>query len=964
MLAPELAPSTVSPEVDRKQLTQISKRFMAINDIRLERVRSVLRRNELLFLDILPLLFHVNHPMLPGYVSHRTPAGVSGYTPSKTAIDRAKSLSRSFTYHRQPTGLRQVHAIYLMGSTGTIAHSDRSDLDVWVCYPHSLSSAALIKLTQKAHAIEQWAAAIGVEAHLFLMNGEKFISGDREALTGENCGTAQHYLLLDEFYRTGILLAGRKPLWWLVPPEEEYRYADYAATLVRKRFVRRGTTLDFGGISTIPPEEFIGAGIWQLYKAIASPHKSVLKLLLTEVYASEAPNTVCLSTLFKQAIYNSFDDPDELDPYMMVCRKLESHLRAYGNEARLQLVHRCFYYKVGKKLSRPPNRGIKSWQRQLMEKLAEEWSWHADVIRECDQRDRWKIAQLIGERKELVGELTASYRFLSDFARLNSITSTIDAQELSVLGRKLYAAFERKAGKIDIINQSGSPQVAEADLTVCSLGRDKSGTRVWGLYPDIIGAKNETECQPLRQSVCITELFAWAIRNRVIDDSSRLHVREDSAGLSASEAGNMIKAIRRSISESLENPIEDGDSGPFAKSAYLVNLQMFVNVGVDPMAKLKARGLQRLSNQTDSLGFSGLRENLVVNIETLCFNSWGEMIASRYQGPDALVRCIREYLQMTPRDDSQPFLPGIDIHSFCQTRATAIVARVSELLQDLTQYYYRGGSAEDARYIIQIENGFCLLQARLGIVHSQYAANENALIDLLGAAQQHWTPVVIDRYALQRSPLSPLARKMRKNRVLVSIETSVHGCSLLIIDEHGSFYQFEVASDREQATLSAIHQFVTSVMHRQNLLAKPTDQSEQAIRELCYFRVLRRGLRAVELQIVETPIKMAGERIVPVQAIAEFGTDSEILFTIYCGDEEFSQRQLGDEFYRMVAEHLVSLRYTGEHYHCYVTDLDLSAVALETNCRCKQVTTFGTNSSWSGPLTPQFIPRKTCKYHR
>ena len=71
---------------------------------------------------------------------------------------------------------------------------------------------------RKTDLLEAWAHERGLDTHLFLMNGEKFRRGQREPLTGENCGTAQHYLLLDEFYRTGILLAGRLPAWGMVPP--------------------------------------------------------------------------------------------------------------------------------------------------------------------------------------------------------------------------------------------------------------------------------------------------------------------------------------------------------------------------------------------------------------------------------------------------------------------------------------------------------------------------------------------------------------------------------------------------------------------------------------------------------------------------------------------------------------------------------------------------------------------------
>src|SRR5690606_28163451 len=142
-----------------------------------------------------------------------------------------------------------------------------------------------------------------LEVHFFLMEGDKFRVGERAGVSTEDCGSSQHYLLLDEFYRTGLWLAGRTPIWWLIPPGDEAQYDHYADTLRHKRFVKGGDTVDFGGVAQIPAGEFIGAGVWQLTKAIDSPYKSVIKLLLTEVYASEHPRIEPLSTTFKRTIY-------------------------------------------------------------------------------------------------------------------------------------------------------------------------------------------------------------------------------------------------------------------------------------------------------------------------------------------------------------------------------------------------------------------------------------------------------------------------------------------------------------------------------------------------------------------------------------------------------------------------------------------------------------------------------------
>ena len=104
-----------------------------------------------------------------------------------------------------------------MGSIGTISHTTESDFDFWLCHESELTSAQIKKLEQKAQAIELAAEKLNLEVHFFLINADAFRSGELLDLSSESSGTAQHYLLLDEFYRTAVLLEGQFPAWWIVP---------------------------------------------------------------------------------------------------------------------------------------------------------------------------------------------------------------------------------------------------------------------------------------------------------------------------------------------------------------------------------------------------------------------------------------------------------------------------------------------------------------------------------------------------------------------------------------------------------------------------------------------------------------------------------------------------------------------------------------------------------------------------
>jgi len=59
--------------------------------------------------------------------------------------------------------------------------------------------------------------------------------------------------------------------------------------------------------------------------------------------------------------------------------------------------------------------------------------------------------------------------------------------------------------------------------------------------------------------------------------------------------------------------------------------------------------------------------------------------------------------------------------------------------------------------------------------------------------------------------------------------------------------------------------------------------------------------------------------------------EDDVSFTLFCEDREFSNLEYGDQIYREVARHVLSLRESGETYPIYITDLDLSSALLDTS---------------------------------
>jgi adenylate cyclase class 1 len=905
--------------VDRKVLSQLRARFLKLNEGRMARAMEGLSTRQQGVLNLLPLFFHVNHPLLPGYVSGSTPAGLSNFEPDASVLAEAQRLTRSFSYKPRhgSNPPRPIHGLFLMGSLGTLAQAEQSDMDVWVCHSQDLSANELIELRRKCQLLEAWAASQGAEAHFFLIDPVRFVRGERDTqLSSEDCGTTQHYLLLDEFYRTAIWLAGRTPIWWLVPVYEEANYDRYTHTLTSKRFIRADETLDLGHLAYIPPGEFIGAGLWQLFKGIESPYKSVLKLLLTEVYASEHPKVQCLSLRFKQAVFANRLDLDELDPYVVVYRRIAEYLIARNEPERLELVRRALYLKVNRRLTGSGGRP-QGWQRSLLERLAHEWQWDHRQLALLDSRSQWKVRQVSSERRALVNELNFSYRFLTQFARQEQTISLINKRDLSVLGRRLYAAFERKADKVEFINPGIAPDLAEDTLTlVYAPNRKEPKQSQWGLYNGSLTVLEWEHFAPIKRSRHLLELLTWCHRNGVIDSSTRLALHPGSSDLSEFELFNLLGSLQQSIPLPLPTVAEE----PLLRASVPSEVLILVNVGIDPLKHHRELNILMTTERTDSLSYAGVRENLVLTLDQVTLNSWNETLVSRYDGPHALLDCLRDYLNSLPGGPQQPRLR---VRCFCHNRAQFIAQRIEDIF-DIAQNLLL--SKLNHRYLIQVQQHYHVLELIPGQVNHIALATLPALLDYLGEERASYSPLHLDPMALDDHDLALLLPMGRPDCIQVFYRVNEEQAYLCVLDEFNALWQQRLPWHDEQSLLVPLQRFLQSIQYRRDA-ALPMETATPASLDTLYYQLLPSGTgRARRIEARSAPQIPANKPFYDVQAIVGKAAPGKVQVTLYCNQREFCELEHGDQLFRVVAREIVEQRREAERYRCYITDLDLSGL--------------------------------------
>jgi len=666
----------------QQRVEQLRQRQEHLNRQRIERALSLMTGLSAQVFRLMPVLLHYNHPLLPGYVDGDIPTGISQFTPDglqQQFVDDLLCMASHRGLPPQPTHAPQANilGLYAMGSTSSVGQCGESDLDIWVCHRPDLPAKRRALLERKCLLLSKWAEGKATELNFFLIPEDKFRLNGHSAMSRECCGSAQHLLLLDEFYRSALKIAGRPILWPVIDPDQEAHYDQYVQQLVDDGVIQREEWLDLGGFERIPAEEYFGATLWLLYKGIDSPYKAVLKTLLMEAYSWEYPNTRLLSTKIKRYLHEQPEsDLLRVDAYRLMLSKVTRYLTSIGDHARLELARRCFYLKTYNRLSQPSSLQEPAWKRGVLRELVTEWGWSDAQLCSLDNRCRWKINEVKAAYAELLDAMMLSYRNLLRFARVNHISESINPEDIGILTRKLYAAFESLPGKVTMVNPQISPDLSEPHLTLIEVPPGRTNGAGWYLYKFPLVATEIMGRPSLERSSYLSKLVAWSYFNGLLVESTRLDLycqRSDLllAGLQqfVTDLSNTFPVrLPAASNQALKQPCE------------IRHLGIFVNLELDPTSRWGEKIVEFDINNSDIFCFGEHRECLVGSVDLIYRNSWNEMRTLHFSGDHAVVDALATILGKMHQHASAP--DAIDVFCYSEHFRGLIRSQVQNLVME------------------------------------------------------------------------------------------------------------------------------------------------------------------------------------------------------------------------------------------------------------------------------------------
>ncbi len=537
-------------ELDLLILTDLlhsgEKMFLNQNKFSLLTAMDIFKPRQADLFEIIPLLIHENID-LPGYQTQleQSPRGIAEYRPCRQTAETASRYLDTGMLEYRYAEFPYVEGLFTMGSTGTIAQAPDSDIDYWVCVrgydPECIEER---RFQQKLTRIEQWARGeFKTEIHFFVVDIDRARVDDFGDSTRESSGSAQGMILKEEFYRTMIHVAGKLPFWCTLPVSVSW---EYYGLLLSRVCDNRGQCrfIDFGDIHEIPSAAYFGASIWQLFKLLKSPFKSVIKMALLEEFLHARGKKQLLCNRFKAR----WMDPGiylplgKIDPYYILLNSLVDYYGQENNPTAARLVQQCFFLKTGITKDADLDGTLFGMRSFFIARAMDHWGWTREMVFESGNFRQWHYTEITRLSRQIQQYMVKTY------IRVNQAISTeqsamITPEDRTVLGRKMFVEFSSRPGKIPRILLVSRSDRHFTGLVLTYMPQTGKSSQ-WALVNRSSRSKPGTE-EVIRQAGTIEEIGAWIVLNQLFSPGTIINLAPNPTPVSSDDIQGLFQALYR-----------------------------------------------------------------------------------------------------------------------------------------------------------------------------------------------------------------------------------------------------------------------------------------------------------------------------------------------------------------------------------------------------------------------------------
>lgn len=880
---------------DSPDLSQLSLWRQAFTDLQRQKLDAVFAQLPTAWgpvLSAIPLLFHVNRSRLPGFVSHDTPAGIHGVSPTAADLEQLKKLAGQDVPLSAMTH-KTLGGVFLINNPAALSQPGTETLQIRICSQGRLEDFQRQNLMKKCERIQEWAMSQKVPTKLSVHTPDSLFDGcpDQSAAP----------LSSDAFYTGATLLAGNPPFWWFIPDQTESE-AWWQQLLELDDFIPS----DYLRLPAPAAEQgtcLADRTLEALEKALTDPYPWLPLLAQLERQLQKYPEHPVLADQMRRALQQEKTHAGTLDADGNRMSLLLNSTDQDAPHPHAELLRRSLYFATGISLTHLTGGQRKRWRVQVLEHLIQQWGWSPADLAWLDSHAEWSPAQVLKERNQIASfilpvleqlqqrldpapadealETTATPDFPDEL--LNDGYTELgneqgirlsDPARLAPLQNRLMALFDSAPDKIDIINPGIRADMGEDKMTL------QRHEEVWRLLQ---GRWNPDEPQEaIYESDSLVRVLLFVHRNGLLSDYSHLAVVPEHA-VNAYE----LKALINDIKD-IPIPIESEQN--YRQERAITGWQLFVNVGEKNPSLLSRLGKEKVSDLDDALNFSANRENLIRSLDVFSRTSWGEWQVESLSHESMVHETLMKVLNTRPHGRAD--WPSLSVHCHSQTRKVIIQQRLSALFTDIMQHFSRPGAAP---YLLQT-GPYHLLESRQGEIISHNAPGQKQLLKILSQPRRRFRRWQLDPYALQGTALRYVLEHAPAEHWQLWFWRQPGRVMLYIMDDKGSLLTEEHKTHR-------VKELVQARLSQMNTLNQRLTSTQDAPWPLHLAELI---------QDPETRAFSHQKRKIPSEAYAlparglTATVDNERQLTLVSSGQIFRQTELGNQLFQVLVDTLGS----------------------------------------------------------
>lgn len=419
-----------------------------------------------------------------------------------------------------------IEFLSLMGSVGSIAYTDKSDFDFWCCVRNDLEESEKEKLQEKLINIEKWCETeLKVEAHFFITTQKLLSENNFGEVSKESCGSALGKLLKEEYFRGSLLLAGKIPYWWGLPVGVDDNAYGKLVEYLDRQDEYHVDFIDIGNIHSIPEEEFLGGGLWQLNKGVESIFKSILKMALLVAYSDKKEKHALLANVLRKKVHENINLFKHWDAYQSMMDLVLEYYQKFQPEF-IDLLRKCFFIKISVKVSVwfDANKEPEKNNQKVMLKYCKEWEWNRREIEHWEEIDALTVNRVSDFKHETEKFMMKSFEILNQRIGYEKLSKILSEKDLVKMTNRLALVYDSSRKRAEFYYPPFNKVIQSKSYTLKMVQINED--EVWRLYRDEHDLSLEfsqiEEKNLLRQSDTFSRVLTWLIYNNLIHSKTKL----------------------------------------------------------------------------------------------------------------------------------------------------------------------------------------------------------------------------------------------------------------------------------------------------------------------------------------------------------------------------------------------------------------------------------------------------------